>query len=97
MWSAWSNPLDLDRSTGFSVLRGPNRPEVVSTYEPTTSVAAMLAHLEPRQFRGQRVNIYLSCALCPAVGYEVPDGVNRWDEQKELARGWAAQAAPASS
>ncbi|MFT4190014.1 MAG: hypothetical protein QM617_00640 [Comamonas sp.] len=92
MWLAWPERIELYLGPGLALVRAPaaQRGHALA-FGPGASVADMLAAVSVEvaswgRRRPWRVHVALGGAWCPAVGFEVPEGVAGHGERLALGR-----------
>lgn len=97
MWLVWPETVDVYLGQGVAMLRAGARETIVSRSPATLPLERVLARLADSAAatqvilkKGSRLRISLSGAWCPALGVIIPEGVNRWDERRQIALASAA-------
>lgn len=100
MWSVWSESVAIYLGQGVAMLGIPHQETQVLQHPATWPLERVLAQLagvlapngtRPK-FQRRTLQITLSGALCPALGFQAPQEVKRWDELRQIAHASAAAA-----
>lgn len=100
MWSVWSEPVTLYLGQSLALLKLAHQAPVVLQHPATLPLERVLAQLaeamppvpKRRWPPRRRLRITLSAALCPAISYQAPAEVRRWQELQQIAHASAAAA-----
>lgn len=95
MWSVWSETADIYFGQGFAMFKAGSAASMVTYHDAALPLARVLPMLneqaEGNIRKGSRLRIYLSAAICPALGFTAPQEVTQWQERQQIARAAAAQ------
>lgn len=94
MWLAWSETVDLYLGRSLAMLKvGSVAPAMVERPVAST-LDATLASLTPsagQDITKRKLRVFLSAALCPALGVSTPKEVTQWKERHQIALASAGQ------
>lgn len=100
MWSVWSEPVELYLGQNLAMLKVAHQEAVVLQHPATLPLERVLARLaeamppvpKRRWPQQRRLRVTLSAALCPAISYQAPPEVQRWQELQQIAHASATAA-----